>query len=291
MGKTQLLNRVSLYCLGNMRRYNRELQTEYRRSLSNREATILSELSYSGKIIFSLKDLKKYVDNPKNLIDGLSRKKWIVKLKNGLYLIIPFEAGKLGSENYTIHSFVIASVLADPYYIGYISALNYHGLTDKTPSKVYIATQEAHRSRTILDTEFKFITVVPRKFFGIVEINVENHNVLISSKEKTIVDCLDHPEYCEGIEETAKAIYFGERELDFTKLVSMSKEIENSAVLKRLGYISEHLKIEKLRNLIQNVALASGYSLLDPTIKGHGKIIERWKLVVNVNIDPESWMQ
>ena len=61
---------------------------------------ILPELSYNGKIIFSHKDLEKHVDNPKSLIDGLSRKKWILKIKNGLYLIVPFEAGKLGSENY-----------------------------------------------------------------------------------------------------------------------------------------------------------------------------------------------
>ncbi len=95
--------------------------------------------------------MEKHVDNPKSLIDGLSRKKWILKIKNGLYLIVQFEAGKLGAENYTIHSFVMASFLADPYYIGYISALNFHGLTDKTPSSVYIATQESYRSLTILN--------------------------------------------------------------------------------------------------------------------------------------------
>ena len=272
-----------------MRLLNGKLQTKYSRTLSSREASILSELSYNGKIIFSRKDLEKYVDNPKSLIDGLSRKKWILKIKNGLYLIVPFEAGKLGSENYTIHSFVIASFLVDPYYIGYISALNFHGLTDKTPYSVYIATQESHRARNILNTEFRFITVVPRKFFGIVETTVENRKVLVSSKEKTIVDCLDHPEYCEGIDEIARAIYFGERELDFTKLVSMSKEVGNSAVLKRIGYLSEHLKIEKLMNLMQNVTVSSGYSLLDPSIKSKGKIIEKWKLVINVNIDPETW--
>ena len=274
-----------------MRLHNGKMQTQYSRTLSSREADILSELSYNGKIIFTHKDLKKYVDNPKSLIDGLSRKKWILKIKNGMYLIVPFEAGKLGSENYTIHSFVIASFLADPYYIGYISALNFHGLTDKTPYSVYIATQESHRTRIILDTEFRFITVVPRKFFGIAETTVENRKVLVSSKEKTIVDCLDHPEYCEGIDEIARAIYFGERELDFTKLVSMSKEIGNSAVLKRIGYLSEHLKIEKLKDLMQSVSVSSGYSLLDPTIKSKGKIIEKWKIVTNVNIDPEKWKQ
>ena len=95
--------------------------------------------------------MEKHVDKPKSLIDGLSRKKWILKIKNGLYLIVPFEAGKLGAENYTIHSFVMVSFLADPYCIGYISAINFHGLTDKTPSSVYIATQESYRALSILN--------------------------------------------------------------------------------------------------------------------------------------------
>ena len=52
-----------------MRLHNSKMQTQYSRTLSNREANILSELSYNGKIIFSRKDLEKYVDNPKSLID------------------------------------------------------------------------------------------------------------------------------------------------------------------------------------------------------------------------------
>ena len=274
-----------------MRLYNRKVQSEYRRTLSNREANILSDLSYKGHTFFTPKDLQIYDGNPRSLIDSLSRKKWILRIENGVYLIVPLEAGKTGSENYTLHSFTIASVLANPYYIGYLSALNFHGLTDKTPSVVYVATQEPHRSRIILDNEIKFITVVPRKFFGIIETKIENRKVLVSSNEKTIVDCLDHPEYCEGVEEVARAIYFGKDELDFSKLVSMSKKIGNRAVLKRLGYISERLNIKQLMQLMKHVDVSSGYSLLDPTEKRRGKIIEKWKIVANVSLNSEKWTQ
>ena len=274
-----------------MRLDNRKMQSQYSRTLSNREANILSDLSYMGHIFFTPKDLQAYDSNPRSLIDSLLRKKWILKIKNGIYLIVPLEAGKSGSENYTLHSFTIASFLADPYYIGYLSALNFHGLTDKTPSMVYVATQEPHRSRIVLDNKIKFITVVPRKFFGIMETKIENQKVLVSSKEKTIVDCLDHPEYCEGVEEVARAIYFGKNELDFSKLASMSEKIGNRAVLKRLGYISDHLNIRQLKQLMKYVDVSSGYSLLDPTAKRTGKIIEKWKIVANVSIDSEKWMQ
>ena len=252
---------------------------------------MLSDLSYKGHIFFTPKDLQVYDNNSRSLIDNLSRKKWILKIRNGVYLIVPLEAGKRGAENYTIHSFSIASVLADPYYIGYLSALNFHGLTDKTSSIVYVAAQDPHRSRIILDTKIKFITVTPRKFFGIVATNIENQQVLLSSREKTIVDCLDRPAYCEGVEEIARAIYFGKKELDFAKLVSMSKKLGNGAVLKRLGHISDRLNIRQLIRLMEHINVSSGYSLLDPTVKRKGKIIEKWKIVANVNIDPKKWTQ
>lgn len=69
-----------------MRLYNRKMQKEYRRTLSNREANILSDLSYKGHIFFTPKDLQVYDSSPGSLIDGLSRKKWIKKIRTGVYM-------------------------------------------------------------------------------------------------------------------------------------------------------------------------------------------------------------
>ena len=262
---------------------------QYRHTLSGREAKILSSLSYRDRTIFTANDLKEFTPNPKNLLDGLSRKKWVLKIRKGVYAIVPFEAGELGSVSYTLHSFVIASFLIEPYYIGYWSALNHHGLTDQTPPAVYVATTRPKNSRTILDTRFRFVTIPKRKMFAVDEIDIEKRKVRISSREKTIVDCLDHPEHCGGVEEVAKALYFARDEIDCKKLVQLAERIGNNAVLKRLGYIAEALRLDKYSALLSTVTLKSGYSVLDPTLRAHGKIRERWKLIVNIPIDPVEW--
>jgi predicted transcriptional regulator of viral defense system len=269
--------------------YTRKSINQYRHTLSETEAKVLSSLSYAGKTIFTTKDIEEFAVNPKNLLDWLVRKRWILKIKKGVYLIAPLEAGELGAANYTVHSFVIASVLVTPYYIAYWSALNYHGLTDQTPPAVYIATTKPRNTRAILNTEFKFVAIPSRKIFGIEETEIEKRKIKISSPEKTIVDCLDHPEHCGGTEEIAKALYFNKEEIDYNKLVNFAQKIGNTAVLKRLGYISETLKMEKILNLLSSAKLAKGYSSLDPTIKKHGRIVERWELFVNVQIDPSKW--
>ena len=71
----------------------------------------------------------------------------------------------------------------------------------------------------------------------------------------------------------------------------MSKKIGNRAVLKRLGYISDRLNIKQLMHLMKHVDVSSGYSLLDPTVKRRGKIIEKWKIIANVSLNSEKWTQ
>ncbi len=262
---------------------------QYRRTLSDREAKILSSLSYRGKTIFTADDLRGFTAHPKNLLDGLSRKKWLLKIRKGVYAIVPFEAGEPGSASYTLHNFVIASFLVEPYYIGYWSALNHYGLTDQTPPAVYVATTRPRNSRTILDTRFRFVTIPKRKMFDTNEIEIERRKVRISSREKTIVDCLDHPEHCGGVEEVAKAVYFAREEIECKKLVELAQRIGNNAVLKRLGYIAEMLQLDECSTVLSSRPLNSGYSKLDPTLPARGKIRERWKLIANIPIDSARW--
>lgn len=265
--------------------YKRKAINQYRHTLSDRESRFLSSLSYEGKTIFTSRDIRELATKPKNILDNLVRKRWILKLRRGVYVIAPLEAGEKGAADYTIHGFVIASFLVSPYYIGYWSALNYHGLTEQTPPSVYVVTTKPKNSRTILDTRFVFVTILKNKVFGMVEEEVEKWKVKISSPEKTVVDCLDHPEHCGGIEEIAKAIYFSKGELNFKKVVSYAKRIGNNTVIKRLGFIAEALGIEDCSKLLSTVKLKTGYSILDPTLPRKGRIKEKWKLIINAPID------
>lgn len=265
--------------------------TKYRRTLSDRESRTLSELSYRGKTIFTLEDIKELVNKPKNFLDQLTRKKWILKIRRGVYVITPLEAGEGGSDNYTMHSFAIGSLLTKSYYIGYWSALNHHGLTEQTPASVYIATSKPKNSRTILDVHYVFVTIPKRKMFGTEEIEIEKRSVIISSVEKTVIDCLDHPEHCNGVEEIAKSIYFSKDEIDMKKLIDYAKKIGNNTVIKRLGYLCEIFGWDDYLRALSNLKLKSGYSILDPTRPKIGHTKDKWNLTINVTIDPKRWTQ
>jgi predicted transcriptional regulator of viral defense system len=268
---------------------NRKSIKKYRESLSRNEARILSDLSYKGKGLFTLEDIRGYIESPKDLLHNLIRKNWILRIKNGVYLIAPLEAGELGAHSYTIHSFVIASNLVNPYYISHWSALNYYGFTEQIPPAVYITSTKPRNRRRILDTEFIFVAVPERKMFGITEIEIDKNMLKISTPEKTIVDCLDHPEHCGGIGEVAKGIYFERNNLDLKTVVSMAERMRNRTIIKRLGYILDVFRLTEYIEILKRIGLSEGYSKLDPKLPDKGKINEKWAIRINADINPEQW--
>ena len=259
-------------------------------SLSQKEARILSDLSFRNKGIFTLEDFREYVEKPKDILYNLIEKKWILRIKQGVFLIAPLTAGELGADSFTVHTFVIASHLVQPYYISHWSALNYHGFSEQTPSSVYVSSTKPRNKKRILDTNFIFVTLSKHKMFGAMDIEIESKPIKISTPEKTIVDCLDHPEHCGGIEEVAKAIYFEQDQLDFLKILNFSKRMKNKTIIKRLGYLIDLLHITEQASILDFEALSKGYSKLDPKSPIKGKFNEKWKLHINVNINQDQWM-
>ena len=145
-----------------------------RHPLSKNESTLLASLAERGRNIFTLEDVTSTLDipyeNAKVIVNRLAKKKWLIRLARGKYIIVPLEAGV--NSQHTEHGFVIASQLVEPYYIGYWSALNYHGLSEQVPPAIFVVSNKRRKDRTILDTRFRFITVKKSKIFELIEANI-----------------------------------------------------------------------------------------------------------------------
>lgn len=265
-----------------------------RAGLTRSESLLLSSLSGKGTTIFGLKDivrlLKCNYPYAKVVANNLAKKKWIVVLKRGTYLIVPLSAGT--ESHYTEHEFVIASHLAAPYYIGYWSTLNFYRYTEQTPFTVFVATTKRAANRKILDIRYTFITLNRKKFFGFREAAVDAHHVNVSDPEKTLADALDHPEYCGGVGEVAKCLWNAKDAVSFDRLVEYAVRMENAAIVKRLGYLVETLRIDIESKFLSDwrKLISRGMSPLDPIMPRKGTYTTRWNLLVNVPKDTlEEW--
>ncbi len=270
----------------------KEITENYRKGIGKKESILLSELARKNKPIFTAADAKAILKkDPYLTLHQLKKKKWILPIKGGLYAIVPLDIGVKGADSFIVHDFVVASYLVRPYYIGLWSALNYHGLSDQLPSSVFICTTKAKKPLSVLNSVFIFVQLSRNKFTGIEKIKIEGREISISDKNKTIVDCLDHPEHSGGIDEVARAIYFNHEELDFGKIREYALKMRNMTIFKRLGYILERTDLlEKYGWIFRGVKLSKGYSRLDKIGPKKGTHNEKWKLLVNVDINPERWM-
>jgi len=261
--------------------------TEIRKGLSKQEAYLLSSLSEKKKNIFEITDiigeLNCSYNYAKVIANRLVKKKWAIFLEKGKYLIVPLEAGV--ESIHTEHEFIIASGLVQPAYIAFWSAMNYHGMTEQVPFTVFIASTKRRKNKKIHDVRYEFITLSKKKFFGFTTVNIAGKNIFISDKEKTIADCLDHPEYCGDITEAAKALWNARKDIDFRKLIDYTVKMNNRAILKRLGYLIQKLKIkipEDIEIEIKN-NISKGYAVLDTAKTKKGRYSSEWMLLINIS--------
>ena len=256
-----------------------------KQGLSRREALALTRLASQNRTIITLDDIQDVIDvsydDAKKIANNLVHKKWLDRLKSGTYLIIPLVAGETGE--YTEHEFVIASHLADPMYISYWTALNYHGLTEQVPLTVFAATTDQVPDREIHGVTYTFVTVTAAKFYGYDSVAVDAQQVNMASVEKTLVDCADHPEYCGGIGELAKGI--AAADVEQATLTEQLLGLGNGAAIKRIVYLADLLDVDLAQRDELVDAFTTGYSKLDPTRGDTGRHVSEYRLLVNVPDD------
>ncbi|MFW6197135.1 MAG: type IV toxin-antitoxin system AbiEi family antitoxin domain-containing protein, partial [Thermoplasmatota archaeon] len=103
--------------------------------------------------------------------------------------------------------------------------------------------------------------------------------VIVSDREKTIIDSLRHPEYSGGISHIYESL---PKNLNTDKLLTYCKKTNNSTIASRLGFILDKKEIEFERDELKN--MIKTYSKLDPK-KENKNLNSEWKLYVNRRIE------
>ena len=234
-------------------------------TLGPHETKLLFTLEEKGVKVFTIEDAKKILNTSssvKHVLMNLIRKKRMQRIKKGTYLLVPARAGYEGY--WTEEALAVIPHIIDMYYVGFWTAMNYWGMTEQIPVTVFIAITKRKRDMGFAHQKFKFITLSKKKFFGYVQEKRNEINFNITSREKTIVDGLMHPEYCGGIAEVVKAMWNSRENVDWEKVLHMARKVKMSIVLRRLGYLLSILGIQRNISDIIKKEKFHGYQFLDP---------------------------
>jgi len=223
----------------------------------------------------------------KELLSDMVKRGLLMRLKKGLYFIIPYEQE---AESFMPDWHLIAEhlVRGTGHYIGYYSALQIHNLITQPSLKEQIVVLKQIRPSTIKikNVSFQFIYHNEKHFFGSKKIWIDSfHKVICSDLEKTFVDCLFKPDYAGGIVEVARAIYTSKDKIKFDKLLEYTERFKSQAVIKRLGFLLETLEMKTdIINKLFKSKTAS-YVLLDTELPKSGKMISRWSIQQNLETE------
>ncbi len=95
------------------------------------------------------------------------------------------------------------------------------------------------------------------------------------------------PDLCAGVGQAATALWMRHTELDWDRLGSYAKRLDERAAAQRLGYLLELFGLGSPALLTRLQALrATGYVRLDPLLPDEGPYLARWRL--RINVEPES---
>lgn len=261
--------------------------------LSKQETAVLAQLSAAGKTIFTLADVVALKIGSKqsvwSVLSRLTNKGWIRRLRRATYMIVPLEAGV--NQAWAEDSFKLAQELFSPCYIAYRSALSHWQLTDQVPAMTTIAVPKQTKLPQLaaIRRQFRLVRLAPYKFFGFTAVWRDHVKVNISDVEKTILDCLEKPQYAGGLDQAIQALLQAQKDrFDLDKLDGYLQKMRNNTLRKRLGFILDQVgAFDQATKKSWQAGLNTNIAWLDPLGPAEGQLCSEWRIRVNMDIASE----
>ena len=217
------------------------------------------------------------------ILASLNKKGWLIQLEKGKYISVPLKAP---NQQWQPNEFVIASLLMEaiPYYIGYFTMYNYWGFTEQVPRIIFILNTVKSRKIIIKNITYQAVKIDPSKYYGIQKIKIEDQEVYISDKERTLVDFAFNP--LGSLQNFEIALKNNIKEIDIEKFIKYLKKFPVLSVLKRVGFLLEEINCERkyLDDLKSRISISKQktFVVLNPFNKSRkGTVNNEWQIIVN----------
>ena len=143
------------------------------------------------------------------------------------------------------------------------------------------------RNRRVLDTEVRIVNPVPRKFFGFGPVDVLGYTVVMSDREKTVIDCIDRPDLAGGQGEAAAILATACRRIDWHRAANHLERIASRTLTRRFGWLADHAGAtipDDARARLLDLARGGSKAFFGPRSPRPGAIgyQDVWQLTVNI---------
>jgi len=260
------------------------------RSLSRTEAKIVLGLEADDREVVTLREIRSITGaSPgfaRKLAHGLKAKGWLQPVRRGVYLLSPSDRGPEALPD--ADPFRVGSVLADPYYFGFATAAELHGLLPQASRVYYVVTPRRLSPRSFGGSRFQPVHVAEDRFFGTQGLERRGHALVVSDPERTLLDCIERPDFAGGLGGVAQILGHLKPRLDWHRRRRHLARWGNQSLRRRVGYLVEHVRpsARPPRTWTRWVRASARepYAPLGPPGRygRRGRHDARWRLVINV---------
>lgn len=259
--------------------------------ISARSRGLLTRLIARGREFVSVDDAASRLDlgrvEAAKLLARWAEQGWLRRVRRGLYVAVPINAEH--PDQWSADPLVAATMVWSPCYFTGWTAANYWGLTDQVFQTIVVRTAARVRSReqTLLNQKYLVSSVSKADLeWGVRPVWLSGTKVSMADEPRVVVDVLDDPRIGGGIRHGADILLSYLAEHDRALLLTYADRLGNGAVVKRLGYLCEHLGLadEPFLEACER-RLSAGVALLDPSARAGGARNARWRVRVNVGVE------
>ncbi|UEX77424.1 type IV toxin-antitoxin system AbiEi family antitoxin [Spiribacter halobius] len=257
-------------------------------------ADYVNALAERGQYHFTVPQLRQAlgVSAPaaRNALRRLAAKNGIASPARGFYVIIPPEYRRLGCL--PAEQFIPALMEREGrrYYVGLLSAAQYYGAAHHRPQEFQVFLESNRRPVECGAVRVAFfarkrLRDVPTRLF-----NTPRGPIAVSTPEATAIDLAGYPGRAGGLDQVAMTISELAEEIDAELLVKAA-ETAPLPWAQRLGYLLELGGADEAAQPLCRfvVSNARDYTLLAPGAEApSAPRHRRWKLVINMEVEPES---
>lgn len=253
----------------------------------------IARLASGGRYHFGSRDAQEALgvsaDAAKLALNRLAKQGQIASPARGFYVIVPPEYRSLGCLPADQFVPALMKKLDQPYYMGLLSAAQYHGAAHHRPQEAQVMVAKSRRPVAAGAVRVAFIVRKDVARVAVQPFNTPRGTVLVSTPEATAVDLVGYPHHVGGLDQLATVLGELAETLDPVKLVTAAQAAPVSWA-QRLGYLLEQVDAaDRAAPLKSHVrARARQTAVLLPTAPlGGAPRDEGWKLLVNADVEAE----
>jgi len=225
-------------------------------------------------------------DAAKLALNRLTKRGLIASPARGFYVIVPPEYRSLGCLPADQFIPALMQRLGLSYYVGLLSAAQYHGAAHYRPQEFQVFLAKSRRSIHCGRVRVTFMVHSRVAEVPVQNLNTPRGTVLISTPEATAVDLVGYQRRAGGLDQVATVLSELVEQIDPEKLVAASRTAPISWA-QRLGYLLELggfvAKAASLKAHVRQHAKQSA-ALLPAAPHRPSQRDKGWKLYVNADV-------